>query len=52
MKTENTVMHKDFRVPLTEDQYEKVLLNDQVAVGLVRRANDLDLKAIAEKVAK
>lgn len=50
LKRVNIVQLADFRQPITEEQYDQVKLNDKIATALVRRANTVDLKAIAEKV--
>lgn len=49
-KTEGWVWLTDFQDPLTEDQYDQVVMNDEVARALVRRANTIDLETVAEKV--
>jgi hypothetical protein len=49
-KRDGYVWSPDLREPVTEELWDQLSLNDEIALGLVRTANGVDLENIAEAV--
>jgi hypothetical protein len=49
-KRDGLVICHDLEHPVTEETWNQVKLNDEIALGLVRTANGVDLEKIAEGV--